>query len=76
MPSECRTCGAPIQWATTPAGRPIPLDVDPVEGGNIALDTASGVPVAVIGAVDNPDGYPRYRSHFATCPQADHWRRS
>lgn len=43
-PGLCRSCKADIMWATTPAGKPSPL---------------------------NPDG----TSHFATCPQADSWRK-
>jgi hypothetical protein len=75
--SACRSCGAPILWAVTPGGRRIPLDADPDDAGNIALDTSSLKAVAVFVAdADGTDTRPRYRSHFASCPQAEGWRRS
>lgn len=40
----CRSCGAPIWWIRTKAGKRAPVDAD---GTN----------------------------HFATCPQADQWRK-
>jgi hypothetical protein len=34
--AECRSCGAPIRWAVSQAsGKRIPLDVEPVDDGNI-----------------------------------------
>lgn len=37
--AECRSCGAPIIWAVTTASRrPIPVDQEPVEDGNIELE--------------------------------------
>lgn len=30
-----RSCGAPILWARTPVGRPIPLDPEPAVDGNV-----------------------------------------
>jgi hypothetical protein len=43
-PARCRSCGAAIAWAMTPAGRRAPLDRDGT-------------------------------SHFASCPQAETWRK-
>lgn len=68
--AQCRTCGAEIQWATTPQNRPIPLDVGDTPDGNMTL-TATGV--ARPRASD--DTSPPRRAHFATCKQADMWRR-
>jgi len=69
MSATCRTCGAPIRWAVTAAGRRMPLDTKPVtlfvlvgstdEQGNQRVDTRTG-----------------YVSHFATCPQAAEHRRA
>lgn len=25
---QCRSCRAPVQWCTTPSGKPAPVDVD------------------------------------------------
>lgn len=30
-PGRCRSCAAPVRWITTPAGRTMPLDVEPIE---------------------------------------------
>jgi hypothetical protein len=60
-----------------PGGKQMPLDADPVPGGNIAVDwdTETGVMDKVAWnfprqGVDPP----RYRSHFASCPDANQWR--
>lgn len=44
QPAACRSCGAPIAWVVTNAGKRAPID---------------------------PDG----TNHFATCPQAESWRK-
>jgi len=43
--TECRTCGATIQWIVTKRQKRMPVDV------------------------------PERTSHFATCPDADKWRK-
>jgi len=88
--NRCRRCKAPIAWArTSPAGRPIPLDPEPVARGNVAIvghaerdlmDTPAGheLVVLVLGATmlaTLPPDTRLYRSHFATCPYADAFRR-
>lgn len=69
--SKCRTCLKPIKWAKTEQGRNMPLDPDPVAGGNIEL--INGI-AYVRGVSDNPADV-RHVSHFATCPGAQHHRR-
>lgn len=66
--STCRSCHAPIIWATTQAGKAIPLDAVAVPDGNIVI-LPSGI------AVVNAEGGVRHKSHFATCPQASAHRR-
>ena len=86
--SACRSCDAPILWVVTQAGRSMPLDPDPVEGGNVEMtgrygETRQGtvVPLVVVHAggeqlaLDGVPTAPRYVSHFATCPNADEHRR-
>lgn len=70
-----------MRWLTLrPGGRRMPIDADPVEDGNIIADLEQGVGVVVPGGalpqmrLDTPTE-PFYRSHFATCPQAEQWRR-
>lgn len=75
--SQCRSCRAPITWAGTVNGKPMPLDAAPYEGdderGLFAIHVVDGKTLAV-GATPADD--PVYRSHFATCPNAKEWRRS
>jgi hypothetical protein len=52
----------------------MPLDPEPADDGTIVVDWRHHA-----GAMAEPDDYMhphRYRSHFATCPQASEWRRS
>lgn len=67
--SRCTSCGAAIVWARTDTGRSMPLDPDPVEGGNVQLG-ADGV-ARVVGPLFGGT----HKSHFATCPQAAQHRR-
>lgn len=69
MASRCnRGCGAPVIWATTPRGKNIPLDPEPVAGGNLELRAG----IAMVVTAD-PE-VRRYRSHFASCPKAGELR--
>ncbi len=69
MKDTCRSCGASIMWAVTSKGRkPIPLNPEPVEGGNIVLHR--GLAIIEKNGERFGDGEPHYVSHFATCPNA------
>jgi len=74
--SYCRSCDAPVFWVRTETDRSMPLDVEPRDDGNLALEPC---PDGEIRAVPfSPLLHPtqlRYVSHFATCPQAREWRR-
>ncbi len=81
---ECRTCGAPMEWAITARGKPIPLDPEPVENGNIEKTgefalTRFGDEAPVVRYVDDeqPDLFEqdRFVTHFATCPDAREHRK-
>ena len=72
MADHCRSCHAPIEWAITPKGSRIPLDVGTYSDGNIVVD-ADGV-AHVIGALDEQPFLAR-RSHFAICPGARSYRK-
>lgn len=69
--STCKSCGARIIWAPTPAGKHIPVDADPTPDGNIELRDG----IAHVNQQANLLGEARYVTHFATCPQADEHRR-
>jgi hypothetical protein len=69
--SLCSSCSARVIWATTAANRkPICLDPELVAGGNIEL-------VAGVAQVVKPSpDVRRYRSHFASCPNAAQHRKA
>lgn len=76
----CSSCGAPVIWAETEHKR-MPVDAEPVEGGNVTLFLSTdGRVLATVGNGVQWDLFAeelegRYVSHFATCPDADRWRR-
>ncbi len=73
MTSRCKSCGKTIIWAMTPAGKNIPVDVEPVFGGTIALDHSdSPHPQA---RFEKPGQTRLHKSHFATCPKAEQHRK-
>jgi hypothetical protein len=81
--SRCRSCGAPIMWATTVNGARMPLDDEPVPGGTFVLsDPTPGAYAPTALHYSPPDDPPlpgmpeppRFVSHYATCPDADQWR--
>lgn len=69
--ATCKSCGAEIVWAKTPAGKSMPLDADPHPDGNVSL-TPGGALVLPADLVESGKkiGSKRYRSHFASCPGA------
>lgn len=75
---HCRTkeCGKPIIWAETGTGKRMPVDADPVPGGNIALGLEAGVVKATVIKPHRAFGRRDLRMpHFATCPDGAAWRR-
>jgi hypothetical protein len=55
----CSSCGAPIVWFRTKAGKRMPVD----EASTQSTDAEHQLDLS------------RHRSHFATCPNADQHRR-
>lgn len=76
--ANCRSCKAPIFWASTRAGKNMPLDVDPVPHGDFYIhDEDHEKPAAYHwstyeGKLPDVD---RYTSHFATCDHPERFRR-
>lgn len=88
--SVCRSCKAPVIWALTEKDKPMPVDAEPVEDGNIVLShrRVGQDPVALVkGPLEieqlraeherSPQEGPLrlFISHFATCPNAQEHRR-
>lgn len=73
--ARCRSCSAPIRWLTSDAGRPFPVDVDPVDTGNVLEAWIGGEAIAVVLSAGELEGAriagrELLVSHFATCPNA------
>jgi hypothetical protein len=80
---SCRSCGADVVWVTTEAGKRMPVDASPHPDGNVLLlppdtrDVSSTPRASVLGPLEVELATAAlHRSHFATCPHADAWRRS
>lgn len=76
--TNCRACGAEIMFLKTVKGKTMPVDVEPVrftegEGGKEKFVLISGE--VVNGRTDPGGAYEGYVSHFATCPEADTFRK-
>lgn len=78
--AACRTCGEPLEWAVTAGGKRMPVDYDPHPEGNVLLRRRSdGSLTADVLAGERLDharslNATLWRSHFATCAQAELWR--
>ncbi len=87
---RCRGCGAPIEFIRTEAGKSIPVDAGPwmeVDEGALGEGrrtivtsdgrVVSGVLISTNTRPQDPEhGHAVGRqSHFATCPEADRFRR-
>lgn len=73
--ARCASCHAEIIWTRTSAsGSLMPVDAEPVEGGNIKI--VDGVSHVMKGDLFEPMvGGPSYVSHFVTCPNREQHRR-
>ena len=69
MAEHCRACDAPIEFARTPKGSRIPLDIASHPKANIIVDEL-GI-ARVVG-----EGNGTRISHFVTCDDPKRFRRS
>jgi hypothetical protein len=79
--STCKSCKRPIVWAVSEkTQKKLPLDPEPVLGGNLHMvgeqPQPYGRPAPLVRAVEPDELVHRFVSHFATCPQADQWRKT
>ncbi len=74
-PHCCKSCGAPIFWARTEAGRAMPVDAEPVADGRVILSDRHGTVIARVLRRDEepPPGAILRRPHHSTCPHRDDW---
>ena len=73
--AQCDSCGAEILWVKTIKGKSMPLDAQPVVDGNIVLLKAAAVILSKEQLGQPGRDGPRYKSHFATCPNASQHRK-
>ena len=69
--STCKSCGAPVIWKVTEGGKKIPIDPEPCEDGNLILFGTGAHPLSMMKIWTGD----KYKSHFATCPNAAAHRR-
>lgn len=69
MSRACSSCGAPIVWAITEAGKRVPLDAKPIRIAIVARGN-DGAEIREGDALVIGSGANGYQSHFATCPNA------
>lgn len=79
--SKCRSCGAEIIWIKTPGGKAMPCDAEPVvywqqKNGSktIVLNNGEVIKGELEGIPGTETGI-GYISHFATCPDAERFRK-
>lgn len=76
--AKCKACGARIMWIPTEKGGMMPCDPKPIpykedQAGNLTLITSEGKVIkAKADATSESKGFV---SHFATCPEADKFRK-
>lgn len=80
MNARCKTCQAPVVWGTLPSGKRMPVDPEPVAGGNVVVVSGNDGPELQVLNRDQVQkrrnlGLRARTSHFATCPQAKAHRR-
>jgi hypothetical protein len=72
QPARCATCRAPIWWAKSTSGTPVPIEYEPRSDGNIIFVKPGHI--QYLRKRDQTDD-PRYASHFAFCPDSKFHRR-
>lgn len=79
MGKRCDGCGRAIRFAVSESGRPMPMEADPVAlgtpGGFVLRKQGRDTVAISVGATVVEAGEKVYVSHFASCPQADAFRR-
>jgi len=80
--ANCRACGAEIMFIKTRNGKTMPVDAQsmwfvPDLSGKCLYVLPDGTTMhGVPGKPDDPDRHIGYISHFATCPEADRFRKA
>lgn len=70
--AKCKSCEAPIEWATTEAGKAMPLDAQPTPDGTWCLVNGKTWKAT---DEDRKLHRPLHTPHWATCADAPKFRR-
>lgn len=76
--SQCRSCGTKIDWIKTITGKNMPLDPDYIQYSEAKQGDVLVTDGGVVYKVDHSKDLPSVKgrvSHFATCPDANNWRK-
>ena len=77
--SSCKSCNAPLLWVKTSDGKPMPCNPEPVlsipAGEAIVLKVPGKHAIVVKAPADRPLAI-GFQSHWATCPDAQSWRKT
>lgn len=73
---QCRGCKRFMAWVGSTNYRAVPLDPEPVHDGNLIFVVGAQPTVRYLRKGEAvPEGTARFKSHFATCPNAADFRR-
>jgi len=78
---SCNSCAAPILRVITNNGKATIVDAEPTRNGTLILTAKpDGLHASFVLVADRPryinEPYSAlYKSHFATCPDANQWRK-
>ncbi len=78
---KCRGCGHAMFWAVTEKGKKITVNPYPVANGNVIIEPANDPRLEhtaiILPKLAGPDERRRavWQSHFATCAQAESFRK-
>lgn len=71
--AACKSCNADVVWVETSTGKKMPMDAKPDPKGTFVIINGKARKVTVD---DRRLFRETYTSHFATCAQADDWRKN
>lgn len=81
--ARCRSCRAEIVWTVTATGKKMPVNVEASDTGNVLVERGGprDTPRATVFVPGGLHAHTRpgtlqTTSHFSTCPNRDHHRRS
>lgn len=69
---SCSSCGKSVLWVATQRGKTMPVNAAPDPAGNIVIKGEE----TIVVATGQMAPWPRYVSHFATCPAAAKHRKA